>query len=108
MKGNGAAADLDGIAIAGATVVAIGGRDHWLRRRALSVGPLAPFWAALWNASRTGSEFHQYNVGPFYLHSVSRFGSRLGPCTTAPAAITRSGAKRAIRKRILNDIARPT
>ncbi len=40
--------------------------------------------------------------------SVFRLGSRCGPLTMAPAAISSSGANSAITNRILNDIARPT
>ena len=38
---------------------------------------------------------------------VFRLGSRFGPCIIAPAAINSSGANKAIRKRILNDICPP-
>ena len=38
---------------------------------------------------------------------VFRLGSRFGPWSIAPAAINSSGANKAIRKRILNDICPP-
>jgi hypothetical protein len=38
---------------------------------------------------------------------VFRLGSRSGPCRIAPAAISKTGANKAISKRILNDICPP-